>query len=750
MTRLGTQERALRVPPEISTDQPQSSLASFVLAEMAPRPGRLGGALRITTAICIIITIGEIFQLPDIAISAYVALILFKDDANATIGLAKLGVTFVLVGIFSSILVIMVTLSNDALRIPAMVLIAFGSMYLSRASSLGPGAFMAGLFMFISLSNGDNLFKGALGTYHASNLDQNGAPDILFMSPEEALLHNLLWLALAFGLGSFVAIFVSSLAAPDPERVVRDAIASRVEVLKRFCMGEAGARQEMAADARQGSAGLLAQNALAGKVKTGSYAPIYGQRVIAAMSRVTITLLALDRLPGDSHWFKQLAAYGPPLSTAEMAVRSGTMANREPPRSRLTKREVDATTIAAPLLAELDDAVDELHAAAVDPPMIEPGAKAAGAGFFKPDAFTNPAYTKFGLKVSLAATVCYIFMNLTDWSAISTCTTTCFVLATESVGQSFQKMMLRISGALVGAFIGFVFILLLMPLLTDIGQLLLVMAPVIFVATWIRAGSERISYAGQQFGFAFMLMMVQDYGPTTDFQTGRDRVVGILIGEIVFSTIFINVWPVSVTELIRQNVASAFDRLADLLAGERRADPWSIGRKFNERDRCGAVACRLRSVRARTDATAGGQDRASMPTVLANVQSLGVPIAVLARTGPGEGGTDSRAALDAHERAMAGWLQACGDWVRVGRGHRSLPDALPRPPNGPVMDDAGPTARTRALWLGILDSEIRETLDKRRVRGPNPRAPIRPRPMRVPRHASAGHASAGHAGIGNG
>ena len=101
--------------------------------------------------------------------------------------------------------------------------------------------------------------------------------------------------------------------------------------------------------------------------------------------------------------------------------------------------------------------------------------------------------------------------------------------------------------------------------MTDLGDLLLLLAPVTLLAAWVGYGSERISYAGLQIGLAFYLVVLQGYGPTIDMYTARDRTIGILFGNIVVFVIFTTIWPVSVANVVRTHLARALEQLAALV-----------------------------------------------------------------------------------------------------------------------------------------------------------------------------------------
>jgi multidrug resistance protein MdtO len=85
------------------------------------------------------------------------------------------------------------------------------------------------------------------------------------------------------------------------------------------------------------------------------------------------------------------------------------------------------------------------------------------------------------------------------------------------------------------------------------------------VSAWIAAGSPRIAYAGFQIAFAFFLCVIQGSGPSFDMTTARDRVIGILLGNIVVYVLFTNVWPLSVGKRIDSAFAALLRRLSGLL-----------------------------------------------------------------------------------------------------------------------------------------------------------------------------------------
>ena len=81
-------------------------------------------------------------------------------------------------------------------------------------------------------------------------------------------------------------------------------------------------------------------------------------------------------------------------------------------------------------------------------------------------------------------------------------------------------------------------------------------------AGYVSAGSPRISYAGFQIAFAFFLCVIQGPSPAFDISIARDRVIGILLGDLVVALVFTNLWPVtSASASIRRSQRCCVDSL---------------------------------------------------------------------------------------------------------------------------------------------------------------------------------------------
>ena len=254
-----------------------------------------------------------------------------------------------------------------------------------------------------------------------------------------------------------------------------------------------------------------------------------------------------------------LAPCAEPLRAAAGSLRTQAAILVEPAVPAAT------TEVAQPLAEEIARSSAAIFRALDHPPALQPKAAKAAHHLISAEAMRNPETIHFALKVTLAVMLSYAAESLLDWPAIHTCVVTCFFVSLGTIGESMHKATLRIIGALIGGGLGIASILLLMPLMTDLGDLLLCLAAVTFLAGWVATGPERISYAGWQIGIAYYLTVLQGYGPTLDMQTARDRVIGIVLGNLIVLLVFTTIWPVSVKQALRHQVGNAIGALAAMM-----------------------------------------------------------------------------------------------------------------------------------------------------------------------------------------
>jgi multidrug resistance protein MdtO len=87
-----------------------------------------------------------------------------------------------------------------------------------------------------------------------------------------------------------------------------------------------------------------------------------------------------------------------------------------------------------------------------------------------------------------------------------------------------------------------------------------------FVSAWVAGGSPRIAYAGFQLAFAFFLCVIQGPAPAFDMTVARDRVIGILLGDVVSYLVFTRIWPISIAQRIDPAIRALLRRLPAIVS----------------------------------------------------------------------------------------------------------------------------------------------------------------------------------------
>src|ERR1700748_2382451 len=149
-------------------------LVAVLRRELRPTPGRLGDSVRIVVVVLAVVAIAETFRLTEIAVSAYIVLFLSGREAASTVRTALAAGIAVVLAIFTTIPVFMLSLSEPALRIPLIAVVTFGAMFLSRVSPLGPLFFVAGFIVAYGLTLGDQVIGLALQPATAGNATEFG------------------------------------------------------------------------------------------------------------------------------------------------------------------------------------------------------------------------------------------------------------------------------------------------------------------------------------------------------------------------------------------------------------------------------------------------------------------------------------------------------------------------------------------------------------------------------------------------
>lgn len=486
-------------------------LFAILREELAPYDGRLGLSLRMAL-LCVMVTVTAMaLQVPEAALSCYLIFFASKDNAGSGIALGIALIVGASVGILLGVLFLMVVADDPMLRLIFMAAFTFGGMFLSQASKGGSIAATVGF-----------VFAFVMTLY-----DYVPLPDLLI----RALAW--MWVVVFFPMAYLIGL--NAIAGRNPVKLARNVIASRLEVAARLAAGDTTAVTEAAALLAKGNEALETYQ------KMGRLLSLVSKREalrLGEMGEASYRLLVLARTD---------PAVGPALVEMAKLVRRGRLLPALPDLPPGPARDFALVLSAA-------------HEPVPPPP-------AEAEPILAADAFTNPAYTRFALKTLLAVLICYMTYTSFGWFEFHTAMITCFYVALGTTGQTVHKLTLRITGCLIGAAMGVGSIIYLMPHMTDIGQLALLIGAGSFIAAWVANSSERLQYMGWQMALAFFLCVLHGYGPTFDLDVARDRIIGIIYGNVVVTIVFSSLWPVSVGSTVRKHLAAAMRALVTLVGG---------------------------------------------------------------------------------------------------------------------------------------------------------------------------------------
>lgn len=491
-----------------------AALWQAIKTELLPFEGRLGMAWRVAAICSLTAMVFMIYQIPLVAIGCYLVLFLIRPNTAESM-LMAIGICVLV----SLVVVLLFMLTRLAVESPLwiMIIIAVGSfvfLYLGAASKLGPaGSILALVIAFIMTLVGYVPF-GEVAT--------------------RAILYA--WLMALTPMGVLLAFL--AVVGPSPKRLTRQRLAERLRLVA-TALRNSSAPVELEKALREGN-DFLTKTILFVKLFSLSTRDEL-QRMQALQHNSYQLLLACKALATSTKRDADSAAC---LATrceqwAE-AVQAGRTLDSSPWPTAL-----QFPTAAWARVAFLVEHMVE---------SMPPREKMPTSGFMAPDARTNPTYQYYALKTTAAAIICYLVYTALQWQDIHTAMITCYVVALGTTGETVHKLTLRIVGCLIGAALGVGSILLLMPYMTSIGQLMLLVFAGTLCAAWVSVGSERISYAGVQIGLAFLLTVLQGFGPDVELSVAMDRILGVLLGNAVMYVMFTRVWPWSTTKAVTQRL----------------------------------------------------------------------------------------------------------------------------------------------------------------------------------------------------
>lgn len=535
-----------------------TQMLQYLQNELAPQPGRFEYSLRIAILTVILVILLETFQTPLPAYSAYILFFISKEEAASTMLTGVIAALAVTISVILTIAIYMISANEPGLRLPLLTMIVFAGMFVSRASPLGPLAFLIGFLVTIALTLIDDI------PTHAQK------------SSADLLTRAVLWLWVVVMLPVGVVIVANIFTGRNPADLFDQGLKERFDLAARFLSrptDSADDQKKLANYAETGTDELFRYLRMPGifykKLQANKNA---NQELLVNTGRLMVLLNEWAELKVTEPELVEAASKGGTmLSTLAQGIKTKT--ENFPSFQKLTLPPYKGDTAherkAMLLLATIFQIIEALPSLWNSRTLSHPASTQHEKRTFHllaPDAFTNPEYCRYALKTTLAIIIAYITYNMLNWPGIRTVMITCFFVSLGTFGETFQKMTLRIVGALIGGGLGLLSIIYLMPYLTSITGLCLLVGVVAFFAAWVANSSEQLSYAGLQIALAFFLSVLVGYGPTIDLTEPRDRVVGVLLGNIIIFFVFSLIWPTSAVAQARKALANALNKLSHMMA----------------------------------------------------------------------------------------------------------------------------------------------------------------------------------------
>ena len=687
---------------------PGEGLWEILRAELTLAPERTARMARMTVLVMLVVLISMALRVPEAAVSAYMIFFASRDDAPSSI---KSGIALILAitgAVLIGLLLLSFTEGEPSLRFGGMAALTLGAMYaLRRSPTIGLLGYAVGFVVTMFLAYGD-----------AFPIPQLPNP--------EKLVRIICWFWVILAYPSALLILCESTFGAHPEVLLRRGLAARLTAVGSFL--EATPEDGLRTRRRIERLELIGVESLARFTAHGppGLAPLR-RSLVGEVQSLLVIAGQTPPLPATSPLRALLREAGGTCQRLAQALLDekdrGVEPPAEPDAEEIRHRVGDADAPAAAAVLSVLDSVRTLtmgmaqlrEGTSVPPP---PPAAAPPPTPLELAAQKREAL-QYACKVTLAAMTAYILYTALDWRGIHTAIITCFFVGQDSIGGTIHKSTMRFTGALIGGALGIASLVFVLPHLDSGGALALLCGAVTLLATWFATGSERISYCGWQIALAFYLVVLQGYSRTTEMVKGRDRILGILIGNLLMSIVFLNLWPVRMGPKVQQGIGRALDALAGLLSLEG-AGPEAEARAAQLEqafvggvDKAGEVAFFGRF-------EPGGAERARM---LPPLTGLLIPVRALSLATPGEGQTAASLpeterwrveTVTALRRALAQRASELAAAIREGRApslHEGK-DAFAGPlrsldtVSDPALRKSEAPLRMRLEWLAMIGERL--------------------------------------------
>jgi len=515
--------------------RPLPWLLEWLRDELTPYPGRLSLVARMVLAATLIMIIGMTFQIPYAWQGVIYALLVSRENPQAT--LKSAATIFLVTGIGAAYIILSMKL---VINIPPLhFLWIIATLFLAFYGISTLTNYLAAVAFVNTIALGIPLWDR-----HVS---------------AETNVEDTLWLCLAVLIaivvtGAVELAFVRQRPGDEILLPMTERLSAVEDVLRCYAEGRV---PDPVTERKILRLAMLGTSMLRRILTRSNIPPQYSAAaggvsvLIGRLVDLAATLTPLSfELSANRRRFRNVAS-------TLASIRNDLM-NREVPAPVQFNAESESAVV-APLLGEMERTVTLLTEVFADtrsaqeylpsPDHLDPGRPI----LLSRDAFVNREHVRFALKGCLAASGCYVMYNALAWPGISTAVTTCLLTALSTIGASRQKQILRIAGAIVGGFvIGMGSQIFILPYVDSIAGFVVLFGLVTAVSSWFMTSSPRLSYFGVQLALAFYLIHLQEFTIQTSLRSARDRIVGILLGLIMMWLVFDQVWGARAAEEMKR------------------------------------------------------------------------------------------------------------------------------------------------------------------------------------------------------
>jgi multidrug resistance protein MdtO len=521
-------------------------LRDLLREELSPYPGRGALVARMVSAASIVMVINMTFQIPFGVYGAVYALVLSREHPGATLQATKnLIVSFSFAAIYALVGAVFFS-GEPMLRLLWVLATLFLVFFALKVVSNHTAAFNFGYLVIVTIPLWDSQ-----------------------ISAEQKVVQTL-W---AVGAVAFATIITTVMefvyAGLRPVDSLTSAIVERLQSTASWLRSPSRGVASPSSEHQLIRLAMLGTSRMRRDLLHSSYSPESTQQMGAIVALVGRLVDLGANLSGLSTEFSKTDRHRLGRLADRIEALSDDILSRRTRHQFETLEESPRTTV--PLLEEMEETVSLIAEVTSGSDSLPDNQSPltrdqTPSSFFVPDAFSNPAYVRFGIRGGLAASLCYLIYNLVAWQGISTAVTTCLLTALTTIGASRQKQILRFGGAIVGGiFIGFGAQVFLLPALDSIAGFLILFVAVSAFSAWIITSGPRLSYFGVQIAVAFYLINLQEYKFQTSLAVARDRVAGILLGLVAMWVIFDQLWGASALVEMQRSFVSTLRLLAKLM-----------------------------------------------------------------------------------------------------------------------------------------------------------------------------------------